>query len=87
MIFDIKHKKSKKYAKESDLLGWNDVTVWKDFKPPYISETVWVEYIRELESANSLFHYHTHWQLHSVCFICEADGKIFFNYINFLIFL
>jgi hypothetical protein len=28
--------KAKKYAKERELLGWKDVTVWKDFRPPYI---------------------------------------------------
>jgi hypothetical protein len=38
-------KKSKKYARESDLPGWNDVTVWKDFRPPYVPENIWAEYI------------------------------------------
>jgi hypothetical protein len=37
--------KSKKYARESALPGWNDVTVWKDFSPPYIPENIWAEYI------------------------------------------
>jgi hypothetical protein len=36
-------KKAKKYMKERELLGWNDMVVWKDFKPPYILEVVWVE--------------------------------------------
>jgi len=33
-------KKSKKYAKKSALPGWNDVTIWKDFRPPYILENI-----------------------------------------------
>jgi len=40
----------KKYTKESDLPGWNDMGVWKDFRPPYISETIWAEYIQHVKS-------------------------------------
>jgi hypothetical protein len=32
--------KSKKYAKESALPGWNNVMIWKDFRPPYIPENI-----------------------------------------------
>jgi hypothetical protein len=38
-------KKSKKYARENALPGWNDMTVWKDFRPPCIPENIWMEYI------------------------------------------
>jgi hypothetical protein len=38
-------KKAKQYAKENTLPGWNDVMVWKDFRPPYIPEDTWVKYI------------------------------------------
>jgi hypothetical protein len=37
--------------KERELLGWNDVIFWKDFRPSYISEDVWVEYIQHVMSA------------------------------------
>jgi len=33
---------------ESELPAWNDVTVWKDFKPPYTSKDVWAEYIQHM---------------------------------------
>lgn len=39
MIFGMRCK-SKKYVKESELPGWNDRLVWKDFRPPYISNDV-----------------------------------------------
>jgi hypothetical protein len=29
---------AKKYARDNDLQGWNDVVVWRDFKLPYILE-------------------------------------------------
>ena len=83
--------KSKKYAREIALPGWNDVTIWKDFRPPYIPENIWAKYIsishdghipmQEPESANSRFNYHAHRQLCSIHFACEADGKIYFNHI------
>jgi hypothetical protein len=34
----MRRKKTKKYARENALPGWNDVMIWKDFKPPYIPE-------------------------------------------------
>jgi hypothetical protein len=33
-------KKAKKYAKDNDLQGWNDMTVWRDFRPQYIPEDI-----------------------------------------------
>lgn len=32
----------------------------------------------ELEPTYSRFHYHAHWQIHFVCFACEADDYSFF---------
>jgi hypothetical protein len=33
-------KKAKKYAKDNDLQGWNDMAVWRDFRPQYIPEDI-----------------------------------------------
>jgi len=33
-------KKAKKYARDDCLQSWNDVAVWMDFRPPYISEDI-----------------------------------------------
>ena len=41
MIFCMRHKK--KNAKERELSGWNDVAVWKDFRPSYGLEVVWAK--------------------------------------------
>ncbi|XP_011042404.1 PREDICTED: uncharacterized protein LOC105138102 [Populus euphratica] len=30
--------------------GWNDVAVWRDFKPIYISEDIWPHYIEHVTS-------------------------------------
>jgi hypothetical protein len=30
------YKKSKKFAKDKGLAGWEDVVVWRDFRPPHI---------------------------------------------------
>jgi hypothetical protein len=43
-------KKSKKYARENILPSWNDVVVWKDFRPPYIPENIWAKYIQLVTS-------------------------------------
>ena len=51
MIFGTSpKKKQKQYARENKLPIWNDVTVWKDFRPPYISKAVWAEYIQHVTS-------------------------------------
>jgi hypothetical protein len=39
--FCLKRKTNKKNARENALRGWNDVAVWKDFKPPYIPKNIW----------------------------------------------
>jgi hypothetical protein len=44
MIFGMRCKrKLKKYTKERELSGWNEVVVQIGFKPPYILEGVWAE--------------------------------------------
>jgi len=43
-------KKDKKYARDNGLQGWNDVAVWRDFKPPYILEDIWAQYIQHVTS-------------------------------------
>jgi hypothetical protein len=30
--------------------GWNDMTVWKDFKPLHIPEDIWPQYIEHVTS-------------------------------------
>jgi hypothetical protein len=41
-------KKAKKYMKERELPGWNDMVVWKDFRPLHVSDDVWAEYIKHM---------------------------------------
>jgi hypothetical protein len=36
--------------KERELLGWKNVKVWKDFRPLYVSDAVWIEYIQQVMS-------------------------------------
>ena len=31
--------------KKRELPGWKEVAGWKDFKPPYVLEAMWTEYI------------------------------------------
>jgi len=42
--------KAKKYVREGELYGWKDVAMWKDFKPPYLLEAIWAEYIQHVMS-------------------------------------
>ena len=56
VIFAVRHKRNpKNIRKESDLLVWNDVTVWKDFRPPYTSETVLAKYIPHVMSTRFMW--------------------------------
>jgi hypothetical protein len=48
MIFGIRLKRKQKHIRESELQAWNNMAVWKDFKPPYISEAVWIKYIQHV---------------------------------------
>jgi hypothetical protein len=43
-------KKTKRYTRDNGLEGWNEVTVWQEFKPPFISEDIWVAYIEHVMS-------------------------------------
>jgi hypothetical protein len=36
-----RRKKLKKYAKNNALPGWNNVAVWRDFRPQYIPKDIW----------------------------------------------
>jgi hypothetical protein len=38
-------KKSKRHARDNDLEGWNEVAIWQEFKPPFISGEIWTAYI------------------------------------------
>jgi len=50
MIFGMKHKKRKKNTRDNGLQGWNDVAVWRDFKPLYILADIWLQYIEHVIS-------------------------------------
>jgi hypothetical protein len=45
-----KQKKAKRYARDNDLEGWNEVVVWREFKPPFISGDIWTQYIEHMTS-------------------------------------
>ena len=87
-------KRAKKITRDRGVQGWNDVAVWRDFKPIYIPEDIWPHYLEHVTSershdahspvlatgiANSWLGDNAHWQLRSVCCTCETDGKINLN--------
>ena len=37
-------------ARDKGFQGWNNVAVWKDFKPIYISEDLWPHYLEHVTS-------------------------------------
>jgi hypothetical protein len=43
-------KKAKKTARDKGLQGWNDVAIWRDFKPTYISIDIWPHYLEHVTS-------------------------------------
>jgi hypothetical protein len=43
-------KKSKRHARDNGLEGWNEVAVWQEFKPPFISREIWTAYIEHVTS-------------------------------------
>jgi hypothetical protein len=43
-------KKKKRNARDNDLEGWNEVAVWREFKPPFISGEIWTAYIEHVTS-------------------------------------
>ena len=51
MIFGMtQKKKAKRYARDNGLEGWNEVAVWREFKPPFISGDIWTQYIKHVTS-------------------------------------
>ena len=48
-MYDTK-KKSKRHASDNGLEGWNEVAVWQEFKPPFISGEIWTTYIEHVTS-------------------------------------
>jgi hypothetical protein len=38
-------RQKKKTARDNILQGWNDVAVWRDFKPIYIPTDIWPQYL------------------------------------------
>ena len=52
VIFGMKHKKKKQKqtARDRGLQGWNDVAIWRDFKPIYIPEDIWSCYLEHVTS-------------------------------------
>jgi hypothetical protein len=88
-------------VKKSDLPGWNNVAVWKDFRPSYISDTIWAEYIQHVTSVRFMQWYSPMWGTGAgkfmvsllrtpaapFCFlVCDADCKIFFSVTSFFKF-
>jgi hypothetical protein len=42
--------KKKKNTRDNGLQGWNDVAVWRDFKPLHIPADIWLQYIEHVMS-------------------------------------
>jgi hypothetical protein len=43
-------KKTKRYARDNGLEGWNEVAVWQEFKLSFISGDIWMQYIEHVMS-------------------------------------
>ncbi|KAJ6947721.1 hypothetical protein NC651_002174 [Populus alba x Populus x berolinensis] len=43
-------KKEKTNARDKGLQGWNDIAVWRDFKPIYILVDIWLQYLEHIKS-------------------------------------
>jgi len=43
-------KKSKRHARDNSLERWNEVAIWQEFKPPFISGGIWTTYIEHVTS-------------------------------------
>ena len=51
VIFGMKYKKkAKTNARDNGLQGWNNVMGWRDFKPLYIPEDIWPQYLAHVTS-------------------------------------
>ena len=49
VIFGMTPKKNQN-ARDNGFEGWNEVAVWREFKPPFISEEIWTTYIEHVTS-------------------------------------
>jgi hypothetical protein len=45
VIFGLTPKKNQKDMRDNSLKGWNEMAVWREFKPPFISGDIWTAYI------------------------------------------
>jgi hypothetical protein len=43
-------KKAKRYARDNNLEGWNEVAVWQKLKSPFILGDIWITYIEHMTS-------------------------------------
>ena len=43
-------KREKQTVRDRGFRGWNDVAVWRDFKPIYILEDIWPHYLEHMTS-------------------------------------
>jgi hypothetical protein len=50
VIFGMTKKKAKRYARDNGLEGWNEVAVWREFKPPFILGDIRTAYIEHVIS-------------------------------------
>jgi hypothetical protein len=50
VIFGMTQKKTKRYARDNGLEGWNEVAVWQEFKLSFISGDIWMQYIEHVMS-------------------------------------
>jgi len=46
----VAQKRVKKTARDRGFQGWNNVAVWRDFKPIYIPEDIWSHYLEHVTS-------------------------------------
>jgi hypothetical protein len=50
VIFGMTKKKAKRYVRDNGLEGWNEVAVWREFKPLFILGDIWTTYIEHVIS-------------------------------------
>jgi len=48
--YESQKKKAKKTTRDKGLQGWNDMEVWRDFKPIYIPTDIWPHYLEHMTS-------------------------------------
>ena len=48
VVFGMTQKKVKRYTRDNALEGWNEVAVWREFKPPFLSGGIWAAYIEHV---------------------------------------